>query len=148
MDRPYIIKGGNISSQNKDIVLIVDDNNMMIQALEAILGDEFTLVFARTGRESIKIIKENKALSCVLMDIRLPDISGVEAAREIRTLNAELPIIFHTGHPGNYIEETLVKKEGAFAYITKGDSITQLMKSIRDACRAYREKNHHGSESD
>lgn len=141
-------KGGNISSQPKNAILIVDDNDMMIQALEAILGDEFNLIFARTGKESINIIQENDHIYCILMDIRLTDISGVEAARAIRKLNPDLPIIFHTGHPGDYIEETLVKKEGAFDYITKGDSIDQLVDSIRNACRAYRRKNSSAYDSD
>ncbi len=110
----------------------------MIQALEAILGDEFELIFAKTGKESIDIIDKNKMISCIVMDIRLSDINGIEAARAIRKLNADLPIIFHTGHPGDFIEDTLVNKEGAFDFITKGDSITRLIKAIRNACSSYK----------
>jgi two-component system cell cycle response regulator DivK len=113
---------------------------MMIRTLDAILSDEFKLVFARTGKESIDIISQNGGISCVLMDIRMPDISGVEAARAIRRLNPRVPIIFHTGHPGEFLEENLMKEENAFGYLTKGESIAELVDMIREASKSYREK--------
>lgn len=126
----------------KSIILVVDDNDMMIQTLDVILSEEFTLVLARNGEESIKKIREDGMISCVLMDLRLPDMNGIEAAREIKKIKPELPIIFHTGHPGDQIEERLVKEENAFGYLSKGDSITGLLETIRAACRSYHQKNH------
>jgi DNA-binding NtrC family response regulator len=126
----------------KNVILIVDDNDMMIQALDAILSEEFTLVLARNGEESIKKIREDGMISCVLMDLRLPDMNGVEAARAIKKIKPELPIIFHTGHSGDQIEESLVKEENVFGYLSKGDSITGLIETIRAACKSYQQKNH------
>ncbi|MBD3217742.1 MAG: response regulator [candidate division Zixibacteria bacterium] len=137
MSLPDQNQGGENIASGKKTVLIVDDNNLMLQTLQAILADEFTILCAKTGQESIEYVKENSQISCILMDIRLPDISGITASREVFEINPSIPIIFHTGHPGEYYESHLMDEKNAFGYITKGDSISKLVEMI-SAASAHR----------
>jgi len=128
---------GNNAASDKRTILIVDDNGLMRQTLEAILEEDFSILLAKTGRESIDMVNGNKDISCILMDIRLPDISGIIASREIYKINPALPVIFHTGHPGEYYESHLMDEKNAYGYVTKGDSISKLVETI-DAASKYR----------
>jgi two-component system response regulator HydG/two-component system response regulator AtoC len=68
----------------------------------------------------------------------MPGMDGIEATREIRLVKPDLPVIFHTGFPGEYQENRIDKEEQPFDYITKGESIDRLKRSIRNAVREYK----------
>jgi DNA-binding NtrC family response regulator len=136
MSLPKNDNGGNNAPSNKRTILIVDDNSLMLQTLDAILNEDFDILSAKTGQESIDIVKDNRKISCILMDIRLPDISGIIASREIYKINPTLPVVFHTGHPGEYYESHLMNEKNAYGYVTKGDSISKLVETIDGASKS------------
>ncbi|NIR65922.1 MAG: response regulator [candidate division Zixibacteria bacterium] len=136
MSLPGNDNGGNNNPSDKRTILIVDDNSLMLQTLDAILNEDFDILFAKTGQESIDIVKANRQISCILMDIRLPDISGIIASREIYKINPTLPVVFHTGHPGEYYESHLMDEKNAYGYVTKGDSISELVETIDGASKS------------
>ena len=70
----------------------------------------------------------------VLMDISLPGISGIDAARRIRKVSPESQIIFLSQHDSL---ETVLQTVG-HGYVTKGDAALELMKAIRAVCDGRR----------
>lgn len=78
-------------------ILIVEDDPSSIMLLDIILSTtKATLLFAGTGADALKYITENKDISIVLMDIRLPDMSGIEVTKQIKTIRPNLTIIAQT----------------------------------------------------
>jgi PAS domain S-box-containing protein len=77
--------------------LIVDDNKDVLIYLNRILLDTgVTIITARSGIEAIDLIKSNSDIDVVLLDMQMPEMNGIEAAREIRKIRKDLPIIAQT----------------------------------------------------
>ena len=89
-------------------VLVVDDNPDNLLAIEAALGDIAPLVTARSGREALRLLLE-RDFSCILLDVHMPGVSGIETAKLIRERERTkyLPIIFVTAfsHDDDLIAE-------------------------------------------
>ncbi len=80
-------------------ILIVDDINMNILLLEEILAVTGASCFkASHGEEAVKFIRNNNKIDLILMDIRMPVMSGVEAAKEIKKINRDILIIAQTAY--------------------------------------------------
>ena len=67
----------------------------------------------------------------------MPNIDGITAAREIRSFQPDIPVIFHTGYPGDYDEDTIDIEEKPFDYILKGEPVAKLIRSVRNAVESY-----------
>lgn len=82
-------------------VLVVEDQYSNYYLLEILLNRwGIKTIRAATGYEAIEKCKNNSSINLVLMDIRLPDLNGFEATKEIRKTNPNLPIIAQTAHVG------------------------------------------------
>ncbi|PJA26449.1 MAG: two-component system response regulator [candidate division Zixibacteria bacterium CG_4_9_14_3_um_filter_46_8] len=101
-------------------VLVVDDSQIMRRIVIGALnkaGISDTLD-APDGREAIKILSEKNTVNLVLMDWNMPNMTGIEAIREIRAKNIKVPIIMVTteGEKEKVIEAI---KSGANDYLVK-----------------------------
>jgi CheY-like chemotaxis protein/two-component sensor histidine kinase len=77
--------------------LIVDDNKDVLIYLKRILLDTgMDLVTARSGFEALEIIKNTPDIDVVLLDMQMPEMNGIDAAREIRKIRKNLPVIAQT----------------------------------------------------
>ncbi len=80
-----------------ETVLIVEDNFLNYQILKIFLDKlEANHLWAKNGKEAIELFKKYKDILIILMDINMPEMDGITATREIRKLNAYIPIIFQT----------------------------------------------------
>ncbi len=78
-------------------LLIVEDEETSSLFLEAILKNRFReVISAKSGKEAIEICRSNPEIDIVLMDIKMPEMNGYEATREIRKFNKEVVIIAQT----------------------------------------------------
>ncbi len=124
----------------KPQILLVDDDQSVLMALEGLLSDYYLILQASSGNDAIVIAKKHEDIAVVVMDIKMPGISGIEAAREIRNIAPSTLIIFHTGFPGNYDEDDIDESEKPFDYIQKAGPISKLTRSIRNAVDTYQIK--------
>jgi two-component system, cell cycle response regulator DivK len=86
-----------IPNFEKSTILVVEDDEMSFLYLNQIFRlTRNVVVRARNGNEAIQIIRGNRDIDLILMDIQLPDIDGNTITREIRKFNPELPIIAQT----------------------------------------------------
>ncbi|WP_081110881.1 HAMP domain-containing protein [Bdellovibrio bacteriovorus] len=102
-------------------VLIVDDDVRNVFALSSVLKMRgMNVVFAENGKQGIKVLTENPDTDLVLMDTMMPEMDGLEATREIRTLPqfANLPIISLTAKAMKGDREKCIEA-GASDYVTK-----------------------------
>src|SRR5690348_3555353 len=116
----------------KPLLLVVDDDPFQHQLLSRMLADlPLDLIFALNGSEALTVLRSHRP-DIVLMDVALPDVSGVEVIRRIRIAPAlaRIPVIFITGNSTkSVVAESL--HVGAEDFMAKPFSRTRLLASIR-----------------
>ncbi|MEA1877459.1 MAG: PAS domain S-box protein, partial [Bacteroidota bacterium] len=89
-------KESGVSLKNLSVIVAEDDNNSKM-FLESILKNRFAkIIYTTTGKETINKCRENPDTDIILMDIKMPDINGYDATREIRKFNPDVIIIVQT----------------------------------------------------
>jgi DNA-binding NarL/FixJ family response regulator len=113
-------------------ILTVDDHPLMREGIAAIVKNEPDMLLvgeASSGREAIQIFREQRP-DVTLMDLRLPDISGIEATIAIRTEFPEARIIMLTTFEGDFEIQSALEA-GARGYMLKSMPRKQLVDMIR-----------------
>ena len=126
-----------MATSSKHKVLFVDDDPPVLTMLKELFAGDYEAIAVTSGNEAVEAAREHPDLAAVVMDIKMAGMDGITAARHIRDLNSDVPIIFHTGHPGEYNEREIDNTERPFDYIQKGKSIPKLVRSVRNAVEAF-----------
>jgi len=118
----------------KPMILIVDDNDVIIEAIQDFLvSQNFQVTAASSGMEMLKIVADIRP-DIILMDVQLPIMDGIEATRRIRAhpdpLVARVPIIALTALAMTGDRERCLAA-GANEYMSKPVSLKQLVETIR-----------------
>lgn len=104
----------------KGNLLIVDDEPMLLKRLRLNLSFFADNVFtASNGLEALSVL-ENENVHCVICDVNMPKMNGIEVIKKLREVNNPTPFIFYTGH-GNHEMMLEVAKYGAFDFFNKPD---------------------------
>src|SRR5260370_1850983 len=115
-------------------ILIVDDERGIRETLSAVLRDEgFSAESVASGEDCLKEIGK-RAYGCVLLDVWLPGINGLETLRQMRELNCDAAVVIISGH-GNVETAVRATKLGAFDFIEKPLSIEKTVLTVRNALR-------------
>jgi FixJ family two-component response regulator len=126
------------------VVHIVDDDESFRTASERLLrASGYVVVTYASAEQLLQRLPDDVGPSCILLDIRIPGLSGPELQEQLMTLGSHLPIIFLTGHAD--VRTTVkVMKAGADDLLTKPVAKDELIGAIDRAIarsRARREKN-------
>jgi two-component system nitrogen regulation response regulator NtrX len=117
-----------------DSILIVDDERGIRESLSAVLRDEgFTAEAVASGEECLQALA-GRAYACVLLDVWLPGISGLETLKQMRESNSDAAVVIISGH-GNVETAVRATKLGAFDFIEKPLSIEKTVLTVRNALR-------------
>lgn len=111
-------------------ILIVEDTELNIDLLTQLLEEDYRLIVARDGAESLLVI-ENCTPDLILMDISLPVMDGYEAARQIRKRYKTLPIIGLSSNAMKSDSEKAIEA-GCNDYLTKPIDEDILMKKLQE----------------
>src|SRR5919107_1018315 len=117
-----------------DSVLIVDDERGIRETLRAVLEDEgFECDTVASGEDCLRVL-EGRAFGCVLLDVWLPGIDGIETLARMRARGTDAAVVMISGHA---TIETAVRatKLGAFDFIEKPLSIEKTVLTLRNARR-------------
>src|SRR3989454_1522438 len=115
-------------------ILIVDDERGIRETLSAVLRDEgFSADAVASGEECLKAI-EQRAYGCVLLDVWLPGINGLETLSQIRNSNCDAAVVIISGH-GNIETAVRATKLAAYDFIEKPLSIEKTVLTVRNALR-------------
>jgi nitrogen regulation protein NR(I) len=106
-------------------LLIVDDERNVLYALErGLRADGLRIVTAPSGTAGIDLVRSEKP-DAVLLDVRLPDRSGLDVLRELRQIDPKLPVIIMTTH-GTADTAIEAMQRGAFDYVLKPWDLEEL----------------------
>lgn len=112
-------------------ILVAEDDNISFLFINQILNRPEIEVFrAKTGKESVDILKEDPQIDLVLMDIKMPEMNGIDATKAIREFNRKVPIIIQTAYTSSEDKEKAMEA-GCNDYITKPIDKNTLLKLIR-----------------
>lgn len=119
--------------------LIVDDEpelrNSVGGYLRSLLSHiDFKISEASNGREAIDKVKEQN-FDLVLMDVKMPEVSGLEALKQIKEANPQIFVVLMTAH-SNLQDAVQAIKEGAYDYLEKPVQGEKLAKIVRKALEA------------
>lgn len=118
----------------KEILLIVDDMDVACKSLADILTiDGYSVKTATSGMDALDIVKDGR-IDCVITDIKMPEMNGVELLKEIKVVEPALPVMLMTA----YANDELVEKgmhEGALTTFYKPLDINDLRRQIAIAVR-------------
>jgi DNA-binding NtrC family response regulator len=81
----------------KTILVVDDEPNMRKWVAETITDEGYKVITAGNGFEALKII-ENEPIDLVILDIKMPQLDGLEAIGKIKQFKKDLPVILHTGY--------------------------------------------------
>jgi len=120
-------------------ILIVDDDESIRNTVKIILEDEgYSVDLASTGNEAIKMT-EKTAYNVALLDIRLPDMEGVELLKLIKDNVPRTRKIMVTGYPSMQNAITALNKN-ADAYLVKPVDVEKLLNTVKDQLRQQEEE--------
>jgi two-component system response regulator PilR (NtrC family) len=120
-------------------VLIVDDDENIRKVLQTILEDEGYIVdVAETGQSGIQK-SENAFYNIALIDVRLPDMEGIELLTRIRETKPKMRKIIVTGYPTLQNAVGSVNK-GADAYVMKPFDVEKILLTIKDQLKKQAEE--------
>ena len=125
----------NQTIKESGIIAIVDDDAPLREALGSVLNAAgfSTQVFATA--EDFLSTAPRQNITCLVLDIRLPGMNGIELQRALNTEGSSIPIVFITAH-GDATVKDLVMGSGAAAFLSKPVRSGALLKEIQSALKA------------
>ncbi len=119
-------------SQASPIVFVVDDDISVRESLELLIQHEGVRVETFTSAREFLDRPGISVPSCLVLDLSLPGLNGLELQKRVAAERPDIPIIFITGH-GDIPATVQAMKAGAVEFLTKPISDEALMKAIRSS---------------
>jgi putative two-component system response regulator len=105
--------------ESRDTLLLVDDEPVNLRVLKQTLGDDYRLIFAKSGSEALKLVEQEKP-DLILLDVMMPGMTGLEVCVALKKdkTTKNIPVIFVTAL-SDAIDEANGLNAGAVDYISK-----------------------------
>ncbi len=111
-------------------VLIVDDEEGIRESLKLILSDHYDLVVTDSGEQALRLVEGDPAIGLVLMDIKMPKVSGLDVLKAMKAKRPNLNVIMVTGYKA---VETAgeAARLGAVGYIVKPFKSNEILQTVQ-----------------
>lgn len=120
----------NLSGDNAPVVFVIDDDDAIRQSLSSLLRSVGLRVEVFSSPSEFLGSKLPNAPSCLVLDVRLPGVSGLDFQGELAKSNVEVPIVFITGH-GDIPMTVKAMKAGAIEFLTKPFRDQDLLDAVQ-----------------
>lgn len=113
------------------LILVAEDDESNFKLIRAIVGKKCRLEWARTGADMITLYEQfGKEAQMMLMDIKMPIMTGLEATKKLREMGCQLPIIVQTAYAFSTDRE-MALESGANDVLVKPITLGDLRKVIK-----------------
>lgn len=120
-----------MKTEKKHKVLIADDDNISVLLLTNNLKKfNLDILVARNGVEAIEVFKANQDIALIFMDIKMPNLNGYEATKQIRAINPHVKIIAETAF-AMIGDEAKALEAGCNAYISKPINTEKIIRLVK-----------------
>lgn len=117
--------------RRRNKILVVDDNPVNLSILEEMLSDEYRVAFAQNGPDALRTAASFQP-ACILLDVMMPDIDGLEICRQIRaTAGLRETVIIMVSAKAMPSEKSAGFSAGADDYIAKPFDEVELLEVLR-----------------
>jgi DNA-binding NtrC family response regulator len=112
-------------------ILIIDDDEGMCWALERSLqSDGYRVLTATSGQEGLALFAEHlNNVKLILLDVNLNDMNGLDILKQVRQINASIPVLIMTGYSSMSVALEAINR-GAAGYLTKPFDMAGLRKKV------------------
>jgi CheY-like chemotaxis protein len=112
-------------------VLVTEDDEISFRYIELVLSRKtnINVIWALNGKQAVEYCEIYDYIDVVLMDLQLPEMNGFEAAKKIKAIKPELPVIIQTAHAYND-EEEKCKDAGCDGFVSKPIDVAVLFNII------------------
>jgi len=131
----------------KAIVAIVDDDLSFREGVSSLIRAAGWKVETFASAEEFLARPRAEAPSCLLLDLQLPDLSGLDLQKRMAEGNLDIPIVFLTGH-GDIPASVQAMKAGAVEFLTKPFDKEQLFSAIAEAMERDQANRRHQADID
>lgn len=114
------------------IVFVIDDDESIRESLKSLIRSVGLRVEVFASAQEFLQSERPDAAACLILDVRMPGLSGLDLQRELTEANIHLPIIFITGH-GDIPMSVRAMKAGAVEFLTKPFRDQDLLDAIQQA---------------
>lgn len=113
-------------------ILVIEDQEDLAELYEALLKREgYTVINAYSGEEGLAEF-EARAADCILLDMTLPEMHGLQTLQEIRSLNAQVPVVVITGETSDETRQQCARL-GVQEYLPKPAEQKEIISALRRA---------------
>lgn len=121
------------------LIMLVDDEVPFVETIAKRLKiRDIKILSAFSGKECLEKLKTNENVEVIVLDVKMPEMDGLETLREIKKVFPLIEVIMLTGHAT--IESAIEgMKLGAFDYLMKPCDIEELVSKIYDASKKKRD---------
>ena len=114
-------------------ILVIDDELVMCELLKDLLKDRgYEVKYTLSGNEGLTTIREEAGFDAIIVDLKMPDISGIQVLEEIKDTDSNAVVIVVTGFP-SFESVQAALRLGAYDYITKPFNIDELSFMVKRA---------------
>lgn len=118
------------------ILIAEDDTNIRLGLMATLESDGYAVIAAADGDQALRLFAQGRA-DLVILDVMMPRKSGYDACRELRALDARVPVLFLTAK-GEEIDKVVGLKLGADDYMTKPFGVHELLARVEALLRRSR----------
>jgi FixJ family two-component response regulator len=118
--------------ESRPVIAIVDDDHSVREGLRSLIRSAGWSVETFASAQEFLARPRAKAPSCLILDLQLPDLSGLDLQKRMASMNLEIPVVFLTGH-GDIPASVQAMKAGALEFLTKPVDEQDLLRAIQEA---------------
>ena len=122
--------------QIRNLVIVVDDDLGMLRAIKRLLLQHDYEPILFSSAQAFKSHADFEKAACVILDIDLPDGSGIELREDLKAAGVSVPGIYITGNAYSKVREAALAS-GCVAFLTKPFSAHELIKPLKSASAGH-----------
>ncbi len=111
-------------------ILICDDEEGIRESLKLILSDDYDLIVVDSSTQCVDVLKQDKSIAILLLDIKMPKMHGLEVVKEVQKVRPDVKIIMVTGYRSVETAAESIKL-GAVDYIVKPFKSDEILNSVK-----------------